>query len=49
MEDNFEITYTVEWLYLDLKEQPQKPTWLTMLIMATFFKVFLNFIYIYVI
>lgn len=46
MEDNFKITYIVEWLYLDLKEQPQKPT--HRLTMATFLKVFLNFIYIYV-
>lgn len=35
MDDNFKIIYTVEWFYLDLKEQPQKPThWL---IMTTFF------------
>lgn len=45
MDDNFKITYTVEWFYLDLKEKSQKPThWL---IMTTFFKVFLNFIYVY--
>lgn len=38
MEDNFKITYTVEWLYLDLKEQPQKPT--HTLTMAIFLKYF---------
>lgn len=46
MDGNFKMTDTVEWLYLDLKEQSQKPT--HRLTMTVFFEVFQNFLYIYI-
>lgn len=46
MDDNVKMTDTAEWLYLDLKEQSQKPTqlWLHFL---KYFRILYIHIYVY--